>query len=891
MGDKAISDRDQPSAAVEKSTLRRIKIYLIALAVLLSSLVLSAVYWDWADNLNKLVYDQLLQLRPKDPPADVIIVAIDEYSLSHIGEWPWSRGYHAKLIEHLTDAGVKAIGYDIVFAEPNPLDSQGDNALVAAIKRNGKVVLPVYIDRTQIGGQLIEVLPHPMFAEHANMGHVNTELDADGIVRRFYQYEGIGNAFWPHFATVVAQLTGDYRQPQLAEISQGTISPLINIRRLPRLIPFLGGVGSFQQVSFHDVISGKVPARLFKDRVVFVGATSISLGDLLPTPVTVQGEQMPGVEINATIFDAARDQGFIHVVDKPWRALIGVLFVLATVLLIPRIAGRSALILIIVASTLLFLVQAFLVLNFNSWLPLASAFLGQWLVYPLWTVLRLDQTLRYLQKQLILLHEELAQQSLADHRLANAQSISERVARLMIMANVKEYILFTDAHQVHNTSTIAFNEKVSALPLGPHRTSQWFSNRYIHQGVAYTLVIPVAPQAHWSELLEAYIVGFFESELGGKEADYIGTYDLVFKYLNEVRISQIEVNNARVLFEYCVNEMNDGVIIADEFGDILFINRLALSYLELPEVKQFGLLDLLMKLQMKAGENSWQAILLTLIADRSSDELEVITQSGKSLIANLSYLDVSAHRSNLIVINLYDITRIREVQQLRNETIDFLSHDMRSPMVSLLALVNQKRTIGNGEGLNADTDFLDQVEQYANKNLYFAEQFLQLARVESDEAIQLYDVDFEAIVRNAIDDLYSQTANKQMRIKFQADDELFWVKGNGELLERAVVNLIGNAIKYGPEATTIDVELKIHGEQLLFNVRDYGVGIPKEQQDKLFAPFQRVQTSNKAKQKGAGLGLRFVDVTVKRHGGEIYFTSQPGRTEFGFTLPLIPSDL
>lgn len=877
------------SAAVEKTTLQRIRVYLVLLAVLLSSLVFSAIWWDWGDTLNKLVYDQLLQLRPTDPPADVIIIAVDEYSLSHVGEWPWSRRYHARLIDTLTSAGVKAIGFDVVFAEPNPMDPEGDAAFVEAIRNNGKVVLPVYIDRTQLGGQLIEVLPHPMFAEYARMGHVNTELDADGIVRRFYHYEGIGDAFWSHFATVVAQISNDYQQPEPGSLASGAVSPLVNVRRLPRLIPFLGGVGSFQQVSFYDVISGKVPARLFRDRVVFVGATSISLGDLLPTPVTVQGEQMPGVEINATIFTAARNHSFIVPVERHWRLALGVFYVLATVLLIPRVAGRASLLFIVFSSVLVLAAQAMLMLRLNLWLPFASALLGQWLVYPLWTVLRLDQTLRYLKKQLILLREELGQQSLAERHDDSVQDMAKRISLLMDMASVKDYSLYVDLRlytEANHKKPAADFLQPSRLPAGPYRNQDWFCCRYDHHGRDYVLQIPLGVQENWTELREAYVVGFFENEFSGTVEDYFRTYDLVFKYLNEVRISQLEVNNARLLFEYCVNEMNDGVIIADEFGEVLFVNRAALSYLSLKGKDGLSLMDLLMKLNTQAADCNWQQVILDLIANRTSPEVEASTESGHILLANLSYLDVSAHRSNLIVINLYDITRIREAQRLRNETIDFLSHDMRSPMVSLLALVNQKRSE------HSDDEFLAQIEHYANKNLYFAEQFLQLARVESNETLQFYDLDFEATVQNAIDDVYSQAREKNITLVFAADDGLYWVNGNGELLERSIVNLLTNAIKYGPADSSINIQLKRYGAQeLMLSVTDQGPGIPKSQQPQLFAPYQRLEGATKSKQKGAGLGLRFVDVTIRRHGGSIFFNSQPGRTEFGFTLPVTEEGL
>lgn len=110
---------------------------------------------------------------------------------------------------------------------------------------------------------------------------------------------------------------------------------------------------------------------------------------------------------------------------------------------------------------------------------------------------------------------------------------------------------------------------------------------------------------------------------------------------------------------------------------------------------------------------------------------------------------------------------------------------MRSPMLSLLALVNQRCAAAS-----ASDNFLDQIEHYAQRTLYFAEQFLQLARVESQERLQFYEIDFAATVQNAIEDVYAQAREKHISIELQVDDGDSWVRGNGELLERAVVNLL-----------------------------------------------------------------------------------------------------
>lgn len=859
--------------------------YLVALALLLSGIVFGASLFGLAAPLDKLVYDQMLRSMEQETPADIVIIEIDERSIDKIGKWPWRRSVHAKLINILTEARVKAIAFDVVFSEASPYP-QDDQALADALKRSGRVIFPTYIDRFEKAGQLLEVMPHPLFAEHVRIGHVNTDLDEDGIVRHFFRYEGVSSAFWPHFALVVADTAGQLPYPLSYKptLVEQDYSPYQSRREGIRWIPFVGEVGSFQSVSFYDVVTGRIPPRELRDKIIFVGPTAITLGDLLPTPQTVSGEQMPGVEINANIFQAARTQTFIHGGYSLWLAVVSGVLTLLTVLIIPRIAGREAFFLIIMSTIAIVFVQWAALSRYAYWLPLASMLLGQWLAYPLWMILRLDQTFRYLQRQLAELREALGGQSLVQHNDLDNATVVDKVATLLAMMGCRAFLLYRDQALLHD-STEGLSHDVSQwqnLKLGATHLPHGFCYRFVMGEDTYTLHVPYAKtDTEWSDQQIYYVINFFQRGLVQPSKANPGIYDLVFQHLSDVRTSQEELNNARFLFEYCVREMNDGVVIADEFGSVLFYNRLATVYLGFQEDDHQSLLDILGPHVIKQDSLSWQTVLMGLVTDHAGQELEIVTAQKRVILVSLTYLNLQAERSNLIVINLNDISRIREAQQLRNETINFLSHDMRSPMVSLLALTNQQRSQGN------TSKFLDQIEHYANKNLYFAEQFLQLARVESMESLQFYDIDFEAVVQNAVDDVYAQAQQSDVSLKFTTLTEVScWVKGNGELLERAVVNLVTNAIKYGAEGKVIEIELDVLENQAIMIVRDFGSGIPVEKQALLFAPFQRVYGAKTKSARGAGLGLRFVDVTVKRHGGKVFFQSEPGRTEFGFTLPL-----
>ena len=110
--------------------------------------VLLALAWvlvasDALQRADNLLYDLDARLLSRSPPPQIAIVAIDEESLSALGRWPWPRRVHAQMIERLTQAGAKVIGMDILFAEPDVHDPDGDALLARAIRAHGRVVLPV----------------------------------------------------------------------------------------------------------------------------------------------------------------------------------------------------------------------------------------------------------------------------------------------------------------------------------------------------------------------------------------------------------------------------------------------------------------------------------------------------------------------------------------------------------------------------------------------------------------------------------------------------------------------------------------------------------------------------------------------------------------------------
>lgn len=267
------------------------------------------VYTGWLSRIDLAVYDLQLSVFQRPPPEDVVLVEIDNASIEAIGRWPWSRGVYADLLDRLSEAGARAVVIDVLFSDANADDAEGDHRLAQAMARYGRAVLPVGFGEIERGGPAVELAPTPELAKAAaRLGHVDVDVDRDGLVRRVFLYGGVGTASWPTLALAALSAGGastPVSVPQPAT-EPAAAKPFHWVRSSPRLITFAGPSGSFRRASFADVLRGEVPQSLFRDAFVLVGATDSGLGDRFSVPVSGNEGLMSGVELNANVLDGMR---------------------------------------------------------------------------------------------------------------------------------------------------------------------------------------------------------------------------------------------------------------------------------------------------------------------------------------------------------------------------------------------------------------------------------------------------------------------------------------------------------------------------------------------------------------------------------------------------------
>ncbi|GAB2567553.1 CHASE2 domain-containing protein [Dyella jejuensis] len=235
---------------------------------------------------------------------------------------------------------------------------------------------------------------------------------------------------------------------------------------------------------------------------------------------------------------------------------------------------------------------------------------------------------------------------------------------------------------------------------------------------------------------------------------------------------------------------------------------------------------------------------------------------------------------------LIDIAGIKEGVTHDRQALRHIAHDLRSPLSTILSLI-EERAEGHRRDAPPDRAFLDDLRRQADYSLRVAKDFLQLSRAEQLRRDAFAPVALLDMAAEAIDQLWPAAENKSIELigpECGLDDTL--LRGNADMLIRALVNVIDNALKYSPPHTTITLRIVDDGDSgMLLHIVDQGIGIAEEDLAHLFDPFFQVAGKPEV-DMGVGLGLPFVKTVIERHGGSITVASQPGQgTDVRIALP------
>ncbi|TKR32773.1 CHASE2 domain-containing protein [Luteimonas gilva] len=366
----------------------------LAAAACTALLTVSGLTWRF----DTWLYDFLIAHSGQQADPSIVLVEVDDDSLSSLGRWPWPRRIHADLLDKLHGAGARGIALDIAFAEPDRSDPAGDAKLAAAIKREGGIVLPVMVEPSQPDGTLIEVLPMPEFsAAAADLGHVEVDVDPDGVARHTYLRAGLGEARWPALALALFELRPSESHrgalPGLLN-PQTTASPYLWVRDRDVMIPYVSDGKGFQRVSYLDLLRGQVPAELLRDRWLLVGVTAHGIGDTLLTPVASTDTRISGLEYQANLLNMLVRGNAITPLTASWQLAFGLALTLLPLLVLAWTDLRRPWLLALGACTAVVLFCALLLHVGRYWFAPMPALATLLLALAAWGVYRLQLSQR-----------------------------------------------------------------------------------------------------------------------------------------------------------------------------------------------------------------------------------------------------------------------------------------------------------------------------------------------------------------------------------------------------------------------------------------------------------------------------------------------------------------
>jgi PAS domain S-box-containing protein len=269
-------------------------------------------------------------------------------------------------------------------------------------------------------------------------------------------------------------------------------------------------------------------------------------------------------------------------------------------------------------------------------------------------------------------------------------------------------------------------------------------------------------------------------------------------------------------------------------------------------------------------------------------EGELCRPGGSRIAVRVTYSPLYDEEGRLshILANVVDITHFREAEEMKSTFISVISHELKTPVslikgyASTLARedANWDRATVQ-EGLQVISEESDRLNSLINN-------LLDASRIQAGGfRLERSDVSIPRLAGKVAENFQLQTASHHFVLDFAEYFPL--ISGDEERLRQVFNNLVGNAIKYAPEGGEIRIGGWADGNQATIYVADQGIGIPMEEQDRLFQRFYRVDSSLRRKTQGAGLGLYLCRSIVEAHGGRIWLRSEPGKgTTVFFSLPL-----
>jgi signal transduction histidine kinase len=271
------------------------------------------------------------------------------------------------------------------------------------------------------------------------------------------------------------------------------------------------------------------------------------------------------------------------------------------------------------------------------------------------------------------------------------------------------------------------------------------------------------------------------------------------------------------------------------------------------------------------------------------DEVSIALQNALWFEEIKSFNQTLQKKINIATHHLQQTNeKLKELDETKDEFISLASHQLRTPLTSVKGYLSMLLEGDAGKVTKQQQQFINQAFLSSQRMVYLISDLLNVSRLKTGKfVIEKKEVLLSDVVESEISQLKEMAAAKSLKLLFKKPKDFPVIMLDETKIRQVIVNFIDNAIYYTPSGGAINVTLEKVGSSISFKVVDSGIGVPKEEQHKLFVKFYRAPNAKKARPDGTGLGLFMAKKVIVAQGGALLFSSTEGKgSTFGFTFPI-----
>ena len=357
------------------------------------------------------------------------------------------------------------------------------------------------------------------------------------------------------------------------------------------------------------------------------------------------------------------------------------------------------------------------------------------------------------------------------------------------------------------------------------------------------------------------VIPIRKDELGNLARSFNEMRDRLSTLFQDLKVKQEELNEI-------ISSLEEGLLVLDNEGRVSIFNEGFRKMLHSsPEGKFYWEIFREPKI-VKLIERGMKE------KKRFMEELEF---SGRVFLCSLSFV---SSKEELIIV-FHDVSELKKLEKMKKDFVVNVSHELRTPLTAIKGYVEtlEEEVEGNAK------HYLEIIKKHTERLINIVQDLLLLSELEERGLTQLKEeVNLKEMVKDVFKIFEQKIKEKKLKLNLKCKDEPV-IKGDPFKLEQMFINLIDNAIKYTRKGE-VSVELRKNNKEVIIEVQDTGIGIPREHLDRIFERFYVVDKSNSKRLGGTGLGLSIVKHIVFLHNGRIDVESDLGKgTKFIITLP------